>query len=52
MTQYDRNEPVNETETESQTWRTGWWWPQQMGLGDGWRGRGGFANGDYYILNG
>lgn len=33
---YGTNEPVCRIETDSQTWRTGLWWPR--GLGTGWTG--------------
>ena len=48
----DTNEPIYETETESQTQRTDWWLPRKRGLGEGWSGRLGLADVSFYIQNG
>ena len=44
---YDRNEPIYET--ESQTEKTDWWLPRGRGLGEGWSGMPGLADVSYYI---
>ena len=46
---YDTNEPIYETETESQTERTDWWLPRRRGLGEGWSGRLGLAEVSFYL---
>ena len=48
----DRNEPIYETETESRTLRTDWWLPRGRGVGEGWIGSLGLADGNYYIWHG
>ena len=49
---YDTNEPIYETETDSQTKRTDWWLPRGRGLGEGCSGRLGLADVSFYIQNG
>ena len=46
---YDTNEPIYETETESQTQRTDWWLPRGQGVGEGWTGSLGLADANQYI---
>ena len=41
---YDTNEPIYETETDSQMWRRDLWLPRERGLGEVWPGRLGLAN--------
>ena len=46
---HDTNKLIYETETESQTQRTDLWLPMGRGLEDGWIGRLGLADANYYI---
>ena len=48
---YDRNGPIHETETDSQTQGTGCV-VKERGLGQGWTRRLGLADISYYIRNG
>ena len=48
----DTNETIYKTETYSQTQRTDWWLPRGRGLGEGWSGRWGWADANYYIEDG
>ena len=47
---YDTNEPICETETESQTKRTDLRLPRERGLGEGWRGKLGLADVSFYNI--
>ena len=47
---YDTNEPIYETETESQTKRTDLWLPRERGSGEGWSGRLGLAYESFYNI--
>ena len=47
---YDTNEPIYETETESQTKRTDLWLPRERGPGEGWSGRLGLAYESFYNI--
>ena len=49
---YDMNEHIYETETESQTQRTDWWFPRERGLAEGWSEMLGLADVSFYILDG
>ena len=46
---YDTNEPIYETEIDSQAQRTDLWGLMGRELGEGWSGRLGLANVSYYI---
>ena len=46
---YDPNELIYETETDSQTERTDSWSPRGQRVGEGWTGRLGLADAKYYI---
>ena len=46
------NEPICETETELQTYRTNWKLPEGRRLGEGWSGRLGSADVSFCIKNG
>ena len=46
---YDTNGVTYNTETGSQTWRTGLWLLRRKGLGEGWSGSSGLADANCYI---
>ena len=46
---YDTNEPIYETETDSQTSRTDLWLSRVKGVGEGRTGSLGLADANYYI---
>ena len=46
---YNTNEPIDETETDSQAQRTDLWWLMGRELGEGWSRRLGLANVSLYI---
>ena len=48
----DTNEPSYEAETESQTQNTNRWLPRRGGLREGWSGRLGLADVNFYIEDG
>ena len=46
---YDTNEPIYETETESGTYRIDWWSPRGREMGEGWIGSLGLVDANYYM---
>ena len=46
---YDKNEPIYEIETDSQTQRTDLWLPTGREVGEGRTGSLGLADANYYI---
>ena len=46
---YDTNEPIYETETESQTERVDWWLPRGRGVGEARSGSLGLIDANWYI---
>ena len=49
---YDTNEPISESETDSQTQKTDLWLPRRRGLGEGWSERLGLADANWEINSG
>ena len=45
---YDTNEPINETEVDSQTQRSDLWLPPQQPQREGWIGSLGLVDANYY----
>ena len=48
---YDTDEPIYESETDSQTQRTDLWLPRGSGVEPGWTGSLGLADANYYMQN-
>ena len=49
---YDKNEPIYEPETDSQTQRRDLWLPRERWVWEGWMGYLGLTNANYYIWKG
>ena len=49
--EYNRNEPIYETETDSQVQRTDMWLPRRLGVEDGWFGSLALAEANYYMMD-